>query len=83
MSFSITQLLTTLTTDQVVTTLTNTLAALGVPADKWRKGGSFSTLRKAVATLFAGFTTTMVSAIGAGFLETAQGAWLTALSSRG
>lgn len=77
---AIDDLLTALTTDQVVQTWTDNLVALGVPADKWRKGGVFSTLLRVSAATYAGFTTIMVAAIGSAFLPTSAGGWLTLLA---
>lgn len=78
---SITDLLTPLTAEQVRTSFVNSLVALGVPADKWRKGGALSTILRIVAGMYASFTVLMADAIGAGFLETAKGPWLTLLAS--
>lgn len=77
---SITDLLTPLTADQVRTTMVTTLVTLGIPADKWKKGGSLSTLLTVCATVIASFTSLLAQAIGSGFLETAAGNWLTLLA---
>lgn len=78
--YTIQELLTELTPDQVRANMVTALVALGVPADKWRKGGTYSTLLAIIATTFAGLTTLMVDAIGAGFLNTAAGPWLQLLA---
>lgn len=70
-------LLVPLTTDQVRTNLVQILVGLGVPADKWRKGGVFSTILTSFAMIYAMFTSLFAQAIGSGFLTTAKGGWLT------
>jgi phage-related baseplate assembly protein len=64
----------------VVATWIANLVALGVPADKWRPGGVFSTILRISAATYAGFTTIMAAAVGAAFLPTAKGGWLTLLA---
>jgi hypothetical protein len=74
---SVKDLLTPLTPAQVRTTMVSKLIALDVPADKWKQGGSLSTILTVLATVIAAFTTLLALALGAGFLETASGHWLT------
>ncbi len=80
MTAALTDLLTPITQDQAYSTFVSTLITLGVPADKWRKGGVASSILRVVAITYAGFSTMMVAAVGAGFLETAQGGWLILLA---
>jgi hypothetical protein len=80
MSISITDLLTPVTQDQARATFVAQLEALKVPASRWRKGGTASTILTVLAATYAGFSATMVAAIGAGFLETAKGNWLKLLA---
>ncbi len=56
------------------------LVGFGIPADKWRKGGVFSTLLTVTCNVFAGFTTAVTNALNAGFLGSASGPWLVLLA---
>ena len=73
---SFASLLTPLTSDQVRANLVTLLVAQGIPADKWRAGGTYSVILTIVATLGAMFTSLFATAIGAGMLATAAGGWL-------
>lgn len=73
-------LLAKMTQDQVRTTLVDLLVGLGIPADKWRTGGTASTILTVVAATFADFQSLVVDGIGSGFLETAEGGWLVLLA---
>lgn len=74
---SLTDLLDSQTVDSIVSTLTDVVVALGVPADKWRAGGVNSSLRRAWATLGSKFTQWQAAAIGSGFIDWSSGGWLT------
>lgn len=73
---SIKALLATVTADQARAMFVATAESVGVPASKWRKGGVASTILTIVAITYAAFSSVMVQAISAGFLETATGGWL-------
>lgn len=74
---SIDQLTTPLTQDAVRADFVGRLVGLGIPADKWRKGGALSVMLTVTAAVFAGFTTLLAAAIKSGFLDFAEGPWLT------
>lgn len=76
----ISDLLKPITADEQLETFLTTLETLGVPARKWRQGGVARTILRVIAISFAGFSSTMAAGIGAGFLETATGAWLVLLA---
>jgi len=77
---SITDLLTPMTRDQIRTTMVAALETAGVPASKWRKGGTLSTLLTYTAAQLAGFSTLMTQAVSSGYLEKATGGWLKLLA---
>jgi phage-related baseplate assembly protein len=77
---SVLSLLAPLTSVQVRASMVSALVTLGIPADQWKQGGSLSTMLTVTATTLAGFTTLFSQAVGAGFLETAAGNWLTLLA---
>lgn len=65
---------------QVRATMVSTLKTLGVPADQWRPGGTYSTILTVLAYAIATFLGLLAQGLGAGFLETASGGWLTLLA---
>ena len=65
---------------QVRATMVTTLKILGVPADQWRPGGTYSTILTVTAYTIAAFLGLMAQGLGSGFLETASGGWLTLLA---
>lgn len=69
-----------LTEDQVFDLYLGTLETLGIPARAWRPGGVARSILRVVARTYAGFTTILAQAIKAGFLDTAEGIWLTRLA---
>lgn len=77
---SIGELLTAQTSDEVFAVFVQALVNLGVPANKWRRGGVASSMLRVVAITFAGFTSLMVAALSAQFLPYASGNWLTLLA---
>lgn len=80
MSLSITDLLNPLTGDQIRANMVDSLVGMGIPADKWVKGGVASTILTIVANMFAAFQNLIVQAVGSAFLPTATGGWLTLLA---
>lgn len=74
------ELLVPLSTAQVRATMVSTLKTLGVPADQWRPGGTYSTMLTVIAATIAAFLALLAQGLGAGFLETASGGWLTLLA---
>jgi hypothetical protein len=73
-------LLTSPTPTSVRSTLVSGLVGLGIRADLWKPGGTFSTILTVIATVFAGFANTLTYAIAAGFLGYASGPWLVLLA---
>lgn len=63
---------------QMITGLVN----MGLPADKWRKGGVARSLLYTVATSFASLAITITLIASSAFLDTATGDWLTLLASK-
>jgi hypothetical protein len=80
MALSVDDLFTPLTEDQVLESMLSTLETLGVPARSWRTGGALRVIVRVCARTYAGFTAVMAAFIKSGFLETAEGAWLTLLA---
>jgi hypothetical protein len=56
------------------------LETLGVPARSWRIAGARRVILRSIARAFAGVTVLDVEAIRAGWLDTAEGPWLTRLA---
>jgi hypothetical protein len=77
---TIEELLTPVTTAQQEESFLATLEGIGVPARSWRAGGSLRTILHIVAAVYAGFSTSILGFVRAGFLETATGGWLTLLA---
>ncbi len=77
---SFAELLVPLSGAQVKRTLVSTLQTLGVPANQWKSGGSPDTILTTTAYTFAAFLGFLSQGLGAGFLETASGNWLTLLA---
>lgn len=73
-------LLTSPTPASVRSSLVSGLVGLGIRADLWKQGGTFSTILTVISTLFAGFANTLTNAIAAGFLGYASGPWLVLLA---
>lgn len=80
-SLTITDLLNPMTADQIRAQMVTALVGLGIPADKWTKGGVASTILTIVAGQFASFQNLIVQAIGAAFLPTSSGGFLTLLAA--
>lgn len=69
-----------LTADEILEVWLTALEALGVPARSWRKAGVARSILRVVAKSYEGFVLVMVAAIKGGFLDTAEGPWLTRLA---
>lgn len=80
MNLPIDQLIRPLTRDEVKASIYRILKALGLPVTAWQEGSVARTLIAILAALFAGYTEVMALAIRAGFLDLAEGIWLTLLA---
>lgn len=76
----ITTLLRAMTEDEVFDRMIEMIVELGLPADKWRKGGPLRVIVRVCAKLYAAFTVVLAAFIASGFLETATGSGLTLLA---
>jgi hypothetical protein len=74
--FPISSLLSAVLPASIRASVVTQLKALGVPADKWIAGGTYSTITTVLSGVFGGFSSTLTSAIGANFLTLAAGGWL-------
>lgn len=77
---SLEDLIRPITSDEYMSTLEGILSTLGTDPSKFRKGGALRVLMRAQAMTFSGLTEIMVSVIRSGFLDLAEGAWLTLLA---
>lgn len=66
--------------DEYMATLEQILSTLGENPSKWRRGGVLRVLMRAQSMTFSGLTEIMVAVIRSGFLDLAEGAWLTLLA---
>lgn len=73
-------LITVVSSDDAMTKLEALLKTLQWDPSKWRKGGSFRVLMRGTAMTFSGLTEIMVAAIRSGYLDLAEGTWLTLLA---
>ena len=73
-------LLTARSEDDVMEDFLARLETSGVPARSWRKGGVARTMLRIVAATYSGFSSLIVQVTKSGFLETAEGGWLTLLA---
>lgn len=80
MASSIQDLMTPLTEEQVYETLLDICRGLDLPVDSWWKGNALRVILRAVSRVYSGFTAIMAAFIKSGFLETAEGEWLTKLA---
>lgn len=80
MALSISDLFKALTVAEVEETLLASIETLGLPARQWRSGGALRVILRVVATLYAGLTSLLVQIAKAGFLDDAEGGWLTLLA---
>lgn len=77
---SLEDLIKPVTSDEYMSTLEGILAGLGTDPSKYRKGGALRVLMRAQSMTFAGLTEIMVSVVRSGFLDLAEGGWLTLLA---
>lgn len=77
---SLDDLITPVSSDEYMAKLEQLLTTLGADPTKFRKGGAFRVLMRAQSMTFAGLTEIMAAAIRGGFLDLAEGAWLTLLA---
>lgn len=77
---SLEDLIRPITSDEYLATFEGILSKLGKDPSKFRRGGVLRVLMRAQAMTFAGLTELMVAAIRSGFLDLAEGAWLTLLA---
>lgn len=80
MPLTIDELTRVLTEDEVLERFLSTLETLKVPSRSWRKAGAARTILRVVARSFSGFTEVMAAFIKSGFLDFAEGHWLTFLA---
>jgi hypothetical protein len=80
MAFSLDELVTPLTEEQVLETFLSILETLSVPARSWRTGGVYRAILRTCARTYSSFTDVMAAFARAGFLETSTGQWLTLLA---
>lgn len=73
-------LLRAMTEDEVFDRMLQMLKDLGLPVDSWRKGAAVRVIIRVLARIYAGFTVVVAAFIASGFLDTAQGEWLTKLA---
>jgi hypothetical protein len=73
-------LLTPLDTDTVFNEWMTALQTAGVPSNTWRVGGPMRTLMRLIAASIVAMWTVTIAMISGGFLETAQGNWLSFLA---
>lgn len=80
---SIDELTTPLTADEVREAIYSALARVGVSTAGWKPGGVVRAIVTAVAVVFAAFTELTAAVTRSGFLELAEGEWLTVLAANG
>jgi len=69
-----------LTSDEVLERFLQILEDAKVPARSWRKAGALRTILRVASIVYSDFTVLMAAAIRGGFLDLAEGNWLTALA---
>ncbi len=77
MTATIEELTTPLTRQEVQQSIYDVLAAVGVNTTAWKPGAVVRTMIVAVSIVLASLSTLMALIAKSGFLETAEGAWLT------
>lgn len=80
MGLSLDELTAPISEDSALETFLSILETLSIPARSWRKGGVARTILRILAKTYSGFTELMAAAIKAGFLDTAEGDWLSQLA---
>ena len=79
---TVAQLTTAPTADVIFAQMIQGLVNLGIPADRWRKGGVGRSLLYVVATSFASLAGLITLFASSAFLDTATGDWLTLLAAK-
>lgn len=79
-TFSIDELTTPVTVDQVRLSIYSTLAQIGVDTTTWKPGAVVRTMIAATAIMVSALSRLMAEIAKSGFLETAEGGWLTLLA---
>ncbi len=79
---TVAQLTTAPTADVIFAQMIQGLVNLGIPADKWRKGGVGRSILYVVATSFAALAGLITLFASSAFLDTATGDWLTLLAAK-
>lgn len=74
------ELIRLVSSDEYMAKLEALLTTLGANPSKYRKGGALRVLMRAQAMTFSGLTEIMVAVIRGGFLDLAEGPWLTLLA---
>jgi hypothetical protein len=82
MTLSVEDLLVPVTEEQQLDRFLTTLENVGVRARSWREAGVYRTILRVVAGAYAGFSQSVLGFVRAGFLEEADGGWLTMLSAQ-
>lgn len=81
MTYNLSQLVTTQTSDQELTTLLATLTGNGFAATSWQSGGVQRTIIELMAIALAEQSGVLTEIAKGGYLDDATGDWLTALAS--
>lgn len=68
------------TADDAFATLEAIMTGLGTNPSRYRRGGALRVLMRAQSMTFAGLTEIMVAVVRSGFLDLAEGGWLTLLA---
>lgn len=82
MALSMKDLTTPLTPDEVKASIYNVLATLGTPTTSWKPGAAARTIIAALAIVLSAFTDLTSAIARSGFLELAEGDWLTVVAKR-
>lgn len=77
---TIEQLTAKLTSDEVLERYLEALETLGVPARSWVPAGKLRTVMRVTSIVFAGLTETIRLFVDSGFVDRAEGVWLTRLA---
>ncbi len=77
---SIEELITPISADDANDKFLDILTTLGLPARTWRQGSVYRVIIRALSRTYADVTTFMAAVIRGGFLDLAEGPWLTQLA---
>jgi len=69
-----------ISSDDYMSTLEGILSTLGVNPSRYRKGGVLRVLMRAQSMTFSGLVDLMIAIVRSGFLDLAEGGWLTLLA---